>query len=860
MLNAIGIYVGKNVLSGGPAPVPAPVATAATGVGDTSFIANWNVYSGAVYYLLDVSISSSFGSFILQDQPVYTNYFTVTGLIPNRTYYYRVRANTDYDTDAQAYFDRVTTAGGSLTITERTSVNALVLDMKYAGVWSSMKAVYPMVGSSAAACAQNLISSSYTGSFSSGWTYSNLGVSGDGTSSYFQTNLNPSTQLTSSVTATAYLNSAYTTAGSYPIIFNAVLAPSYNYWGGGDWNESYMGSTSSLIGPASQTRTGFFNRRARTGEQVAWRNTTSIGTSSVNYTPANATYTLAVNDVYGVHNGRYAFVSFGDYITNTQSTTLYTIVQTFQTRLSRQVGTPIVPDADLQGFINRVYTAGGTLSNAEVSSVSQLTTDLKVNNLWSKMKAIYPMLGASAAACAQNLRSAGFTGSFSSGWTYASTGVTPNGTSAFMNTGLMPSSQLTASSTHISYYSRTDTTTNDGVEIGSWNTGYANGIEFALNRSVASPRTYMTLNSTPASNVLGGSQVSSGFFIGSRTSSSLAKIYKNNSIVGTNSSSYTLTLSSFNLYLGASNDFGTGGAYSTKQCAFASIGDGLTDAEASNLYTYVQSFQTRLSRQVDKPIVSDADAQAFVDRVYTAGGTLSGAEPIAVNQMTIDLKTANLWAKIQAIYPMVGASAAACSQNLKSSSFTATFTAGWTFTSQGVTGNAASTYMDTGFVPSTNFASFNSGASLYSRTNSTAVMYDYGVQASGGIGHNVYLNYSGVGLRWHLQCVFADRPAYTPPGTQSNGFYIGVTGAANDRRAYRNAVLIGSNTSISTTNLTTLNQSIPLGCLRDTGTGFQAYSNRQYSLFALHQSLTVSEVNDFTSINLIFQTTLSRNV
>ena len=38
--------------------------------------------------------------------------------------------------------------------------------------------------------------------------------------------------------------------------------------------------------------------------------------------------------------------------------------------------------------------------------------------------------------------------------------------------------------------------------------------------------------------------------------------------------------------------------FSSKECAFASIGDGLTDTQASNFYTAVQAFQTTLSRQV----------------------------------------------------------------------------------------------------------------------------------------------------------------------------------------------------------------------------------------------------------------------
>jgi hypothetical protein len=46
------------------------------------------------------------------------------------------------------------------------------------------------------------------------------------------------------------------------------------------------------------------------------------------------------------------------------------------------------------------------------------------------------------------------------------------------------------------------------------------------------------------------------------------------------------------------NNNGISAFYTTKECAFASIGDGLTDTEASNFYTAVQAFQTTLSRQV----------------------------------------------------------------------------------------------------------------------------------------------------------------------------------------------------------------------------------------------------------------------
>jgi hypothetical protein len=143
----------------------APVATAATGIGQTSFTANWNAYSGATYYLLDVSESSDFSTFVYENQITTSTSYVVIGLESNTTYYYRVRANVGYDSDAQAFFDRVTTASGSLSTTEQAAVNQLVLDLKANSIWTPMKAIYPMVGASAAACAQNLKSSSFTGTF-----------------------------------------------------------------------------------------------------------------------------------------------------------------------------------------------------------------------------------------------------------------------------------------------------------------------------------------------------------------------------------------------------------------------------------------------------------------------------------------------------------------------------------------------------------------------------------------------------------------------------------------------------------------------------------------------------------------------
>jgi len=89
--NAIAFGASSGI-GGGLLP---PVATAATGIGETSFTANWDAYAGASYYLLDVSESSNFSTFVYENQQVNapSTSYVVIGLSPNTTYYYRIRAN-----------------------------------------------------------------------------------------------------------------------------------------------------------------------------------------------------------------------------------------------------------------------------------------------------------------------------------------------------------------------------------------------------------------------------------------------------------------------------------------------------------------------------------------------------------------------------------------------------------------------------------------------------------------------------------------------------------------------------------------------------------------------------------------------
>ena len=244
-------------------------------------------------------------------------------------------------------------------------------------------------------------------------------------------------------------------------------------------------------------------------------------------------------------------------------------------------------DPDYLAFYNRVIAAGGSLTTTEQTATEQLVKDLKSYSIWTKMKAIYPMVGASSAACAQNLKSSSFTGTFTSGWTFASTGVTPNGTSAYFDTTFNPNTSISdINSSHLSIYSRT-TTGNDAVDMGvatpAWD------IEIIYSSFYAGMMDGNYLNTANAD--------AKGLWTNSRISSSSVVAYRNGStfVSGTNSPT---TKPNYNVYIGARNDLNVAKFFSNREFAFASIGDGLTSTNVSNFYTAIQAFQTTLSRQV----------------------------------------------------------------------------------------------------------------------------------------------------------------------------------------------------------------------------------------------------------------------
>jgi hypothetical protein len=245
-------------------------------------------------------------------------------------------------------------------------------------------------------------------------------------------------------------------------------------------------------------------------------------------------------------------------------------------------------DPDWLAYYNRVIAAGGSLSTTEQNATKTLVADLKSAGIWSAMRAVYPMVGASAAACAQNLVSSSFTGSFNGSVTFASTGVTGNGVNGYMTTGYVTNTNGLLNSAHLSFYSRTNIVASQ-VEMGVAGGGGSNYLLFNFGGTV-----YCAINSLEDT----GPTVpptTLGFKIGSRTNSS-AEDYNVNNTVQTISRT-SGNLATIPMYLLCYNN-GNAALFSTKECAFASIGRGLSLAQMTSFQTLMTTFQTTLSRNV----------------------------------------------------------------------------------------------------------------------------------------------------------------------------------------------------------------------------------------------------------------------
>ena len=532
------------------------------------------------------------------------------------------------DADAQAFIS----AAGITNLTQASAVNVLVNDLKTYGLWTKMKALYPMVGGTATSHKFNLkdprdLDAAYRLVFNGGWVHSSTGAKPNGTTGYANSFLAPNAMGQNNIHVSFYSRtdinalSADIGAGSgssFVDIIPRYIGNGYVYanTSQGDW----------FVNPSS---TGLYiANRIVAGIVSLFKNNTKVinGTRGSNPPSTYSFYLGAENNtsVSTSYSSReQAFASIGDGLTDTEATNFYNSVQKFQTTLGRQIGSPIVSDTDAQAFIN----AAGLTDLGQANAVNTLVVDLKAAGVWTKMKALYPFVGGTATTHKWNLKDprdldAAFRLVFNGGWTHTATGALPNGTTGYADTKLNVNNTLDGTNSHLSYYSRTTVIPGAGKDyymMGAYD--LPNSRYYAIDVYGATPNVYSSLGNfvNAADKTISNTK---GLFLIKKESNNNQKVIINNTLIDTQTQLVTLK-PNYNIGLAASiNNSGVYG-YSTFETAFASIGDGLTDTEASSFYTAVQKYQTTLGRQIGTPVLAEGQTAGLLETYSGAAAAYS---------------------------------------------------------------------------------------------------------------------------------------------------------------------------------------------------------------------------------------------
>lgn len=247
---------------------------------------------------------------------------------------------------------------------------------------------------------------------------------------------------------------------------------------------------------------------------------------------------------------------------------------------------PVVLDVDAQKFI----TAAVITDSTQKIALNNFVTQLKDSSLWETFKAIYPMVGESASSMQWNLKDPQNTDhsyrlTFFGSPVFSSTGVLFPTVNDFADTHLADTSLGGYNNASMSYYSRTQNTIS-GYDIGCTD-GAAPYNELSISFVDGddsewfgfSEEDVLTPNTT-------------GLFMFSSTTADV-KRFRNGVVKAAKGSSGYESYTNLTILIGKSRVTSHPGQ---RECALASLGKGLSDAQALTFYNIVQNFETKLNR------------------------------------------------------------------------------------------------------------------------------------------------------------------------------------------------------------------------------------------------------------------------
>lgn len=289
------------------------------------------------------------------------------------------------------------------------------------------------------------------------------------------------------------------------------------------------------------------------------------------------------------------------------------------------------------------------------------------------------------------------------------------------------------------------------------------------------------------------------------------------------------------------------------------LGDKEVSIATGNLSALINPFKPGL----------DADAKAFLD----AAQIYDEQTKKIVNDLVVNLKNANLWTKLVALWPFVGGTAYSHKWNLidpqdLDSSFRLTFAGTLTHSVNGVEGDGSTGYYDTHIVPNTDIARLDNTGFVYTRKNiQEDKISGYGVKG--------YKPVPGTNLGWwqigsvrDTSNQYVGRNMFAPP---ASGAVANTNGAGFFSNTRTTTLAVEDFTLSINKSHTTFTQAADdmTGNVRSIyGLAFSETTGAA-SLFSANQhafggftneALTTSEINTLVDINQSFQTALGRFV
>lgn len=248
------------------------------------------------------------------------------------------------------------------------------------------------------------------------------------------------------------------------------------------------------------------------------------------------------------------------------------------------------------------YTITGITDGAIRVALDDLIKGLKAASLWSKLIAVYPMVGGALSTCKYNLKDArdldaAYRLVFYNSPSVDANGIIWNGINQYANTFVVPSAQSSYKKLSTGYYSLAQVGgTINAQELSAYGDGsvrYEMRIRAGSNTAI----NIATGSGTHAGSAFVRPSVT-GLYIGTRDNSNIYAIY-NGSLVDTKATGINTGNNNDSFYLGAVNQTqiseGAGG-FTNLKCGFAFLGNELTSAEAITLSGIINAFMTSMSK------------------------------------------------------------------------------------------------------------------------------------------------------------------------------------------------------------------------------------------------------------------------